>query len=93
MEGDQLFKNDPLDPELAKVADRFIELTKEKKSVKDRFDIQAKNLTGLLKKAGKPRIRHAGVVIEIVHKDEADTVKLKAEKGTRMKKGKRARRR
>ena len=77
---EQMFEDDKLDPEVAKVADRFIELVKAKKSVKEKFEVQQKNLIGMLNKIGKPRIRHQGCVIEIVHKDESESLKLKEEK-------------
>lgn len=57
--------DEKLDPPIVKAADRFVELSVEKKNVKERLEIQGRNLIGLMHKAGKAKIRHAGHVIEI----------------------------
>jgi hypothetical protein len=66
--------DEKLDPPIVKSADRYVELILEKKHVKERLDIQGRNLIGLMHKAGKAKIRHAGQVIEITM---AATEKLK----------------
>lgn len=82
-EQESMFKDDHLDPAIAKVADRFIELTDERKSVKEKYEIQERNLMGMLKKAGLKKIRHAGRIIEINHKDESENLKIKEDKGVK----------
>jgi hypothetical protein len=57
--------DDKLDPPVVQAADRVIELMKEKKSVKEKLDIQQRNLIGLLNQAGKAKIRHGGFLISV----------------------------
>ena len=82
-EQEPLFKDDELDPAIAKVADRFIELAEQRKTVKDQYEIQERNLMGMLKKAGLKKVRHAGVLIEINHKDESENLKIKIDKAVK----------
>jgi hypothetical protein len=76
MSPDQLFNEDPLDPEAAKVADRYVQLMKEFQTAKEKRDIQARNLLGLLRKTNRLQVRHGGYLIKVVHKQESDSLKL-----------------
>jgi hypothetical protein len=62
------------DPEIVKVADRYIELRKEEKSTKEKLKVQEKNLIGLMQKATKNTLQHQGYTISIT---TADVVKMK----------------
>lgn len=57
--------DEKLDPPLVQSADRVIELRKEKLVVKERLEIQERNLVGLMRKANKSKISHGGFIIEI----------------------------
>jgi hypothetical protein len=67
------------DPEIVRVADRYIELRKESKLVKEKLEIQEKNLIGLMRKATKPRIEHGGYVITL-SAEVVDKIKVKEPK-------------
>jgi hypothetical protein len=76
MSPETLFNEDPLDPEAAKIADRYVELIKQFKSVKERKDIQGRNLLGLMRKTNRQKVRHGGYLITVTHKEESDSLKL-----------------
>ena len=67
------------DPQIVKVADRYIELRKEEKSVKEKRDIEEKNLIGLMRKATKNRIEYQGYIITVSAED-VDKIKVKEPK-------------
>jgi len=68
------------DPQIVKIADRVIELMKESKSMKEKFEVQQNNLIGLMTKMGKAKIRHGGVIIEVKTMDKKEKLKIKEEK-------------
>jgi hypothetical protein len=70
---------DKNDPEIVKVADRYIELRKELKSTKEKLTVQEANLIGLMRKATKPRLEHGGYTISI-STDVKDKIKVKEPK-------------
>ena len=76
----RLFDNDAADPEIAKAADRYVELLEEKKENKDQLDAQQSRLISLMKRVAKTRVVHKGNVIEVVHKDETENIKIKKAK-------------
>jgi hypothetical protein len=76
MPDDRLFNEDPLDPEAAKIADRYIQLVKEEKQTKERREIQARNLLGLLRKTNRQQVRHGEYLIKISHKPESEKLQL-----------------
>ena len=80
-----LFEDDPLDPEVAKVADRYVELIGQRDSIKERLEVQQSNLAGMLKKIGRTQVRHKKHIIEIVHKDE-DKIRIRKVKEPRQRK-------
>ena len=45
------------DPQIAKIADRVVEIQKEYKEQKDRFDAQSKNLLWVMGRLGKTKIK------------------------------------
>ena len=67
------------DPEIVKIADRYIELRKEFKTTKEKLKIQEKNLVGLMRKATKPTIHHGGYTIS-VSAEVKDKIKVKEPK-------------
>lgn len=69
------------DSATAKVADRVVELFKERASVKEKLEAQSRNLAGLLKKLGLQGIRHAGYIIKVDHKPESTKLNVKEDKG------------
>lgn len=86
MKQETMFEKDPLDPQLAKVADRYVELLIEKKRNKEAVEIQGKNLIGLMNKAKKLKIRHGGKVIELARVEERSKLKVKDQKPKKVKK-------
>ena len=78
----QLFKGDPLDPVIAKIADRYVELVEEKAAVKERLEIQERNLVGKLKEKKLLRVTHKGHILELAH-SEADKIHMKKVKELR----------
>jgi ribosomal protein S2 len=79
---EKLFEDDPLDPAIAKVADRYVELVEERAANKEAIEVQERNLTGMMKNAGLTKIRHKGHTLELVH-NEKDKILLKKEKDLR----------
>lgn len=75
----QLF-DDKLETPIVQAADRYIGLKEEAGKVKERLDVQGKNLIGLLKRSGKHIIRHGGFLIEVATTDAKDRLKLKKSK-------------
>jgi len=69
-----------LDAPLVKAADRYIELAAEKKKHAERLDVSSRNLLGLMKKAGKARIRHGGFEIAVKEGKPKESISLKPEK-------------
>lgn len=53
------------DPEVARIADRFVELLDEKRKTNEQLDVQQRNLIGMLHKKGKERVRHKGFLIRV----------------------------
>jgi len=76
---EQMFPEES-DPYIVKVADRVVELKTEKKRTDDKLEVEAKNLLGLMKKAGKPKIRHGGMIFELKETPGKETLKMKEEK-------------
>lgn len=76
----RLFDTDAADPEIAKAADRYVELLGEKKENKEALDAQQSRLISLMKRQNKTRVVHKGNVIEVVHKDETENIKIKKAK-------------
>jgi hypothetical protein len=76
----RLFDGDAADPEIAKAADRYVELLGEKKENKEALDTQQSRLISLMKRQSKSRVVHKGNVIEVVHKDETENIKIKKAK-------------
>jgi len=82
------FAGDKLDPYVAKIADRVVELMAQKTSISDKLKVETKNLIGLLKKHNKPVIRHQNVEFRIHHVKEKEELKVKNLKPVDGKKGK-----
>jgi len=76
MKQPNMFENDPLDPPLAKAADKVIELREESRTIKERLKIQERNLMGLMVKAKRPKIHHGGKIIEISQIEEKFKLKV-----------------
>lgn len=72
--------DEKLDEPIVKAADRVIELRKEKAAVKERLEIQEKNLIGLMKKTNRSRIHHGGFIIEVSMTDPKEKLKFKEPK-------------
>lgn len=68
------------DPAIVKIADRVVELQKEFTASKERKEVQEKSLVGLMKKAGRQKIRHGGMLFEVKETPGKETLKVKAEK-------------
>jgi hypothetical protein len=81
-----LVEDDKADPQVAKTADRYIEAKKEKESAVERMEKLSGELVRQLKKLGKTRVRHGETIIELSHKAEAETIKLKKAKAAPVKK-------
>jgi hypothetical protein len=77
--------DEQLNPPLVNAADRYVELKNEQTEVKDRLDAQERNLIGLMKKAGKYKIKHQGKIIEISEIPGKEKLKLKENKKTETK--------
>jgi hypothetical protein len=77
--------DEKLEAPIVKAADRYIELLDEKQRIKERLEIQERNLIGLMHKAGKAKIRHGGRDIEIkmeaTEKIKVSEAHLAAKKG------------
>jgi hypothetical protein len=67
----------------ANVADRVIDLTAELKVVKEKLEIQEKNLLGLLKKAKKIQVRHRGMLIKVKFTESKEKLVIKGKKNTK----------
>ena len=81
----QFFEEDPLDPAIAKVADRYVELIGQRDSLKERLEVQQRNLAGMFKKANITRVKHKKHITEVVHKD-TDKIRIKKVKEPRTRK-------
>ena len=78
----QMFKDDPLDPEIAKVADRYVELIVELASTKERREVQERNLSGLMKAKNITKFKHNCHMIELLHSED-DKIRMKKVKELR----------
>jgi len=76
----RMFENDPLDPALAKAADKYVELLKENAKLEEQIKLEAGTLLGLMINQSKPRIRHGGMIIEIQHTNPVDKLKTRKAK-------------
>jgi hypothetical protein len=86
MTDETMFNQDPLDPEAAKVADKYIQAVKEQKQSKDRIELSQAKLLGILRKTNRQQIRHGGYLIKILHKPETDKLQLVGPKSEKKKK-------
>jgi hypothetical protein len=57
--------DDKLETPVVKSADRYIQLVKDASVIKEKKQVQERNLIGLLKKAGKEKILHGGFLIKV----------------------------
>lgn len=82
------FEKDELDPQIAKIADRVVDLLVQKKTTDDSLTIQKKNLIGMLHKAKKTAIMHRGMQIKVkmvAEKEELTIKQLKPVDGQKSK--------
>lgn len=86
-----LYEKDEDDPQIAKIADRVIELRDAEKSAKQKREVQELNLFGLMEKAGKSKVFHKGW--EITAKKTESKRKISVKPQTKPKKGKGGRKR
>ncbi len=75
-----LLDNIPTDPQIAKDADRYVELVKEVKALTEQKKAKEKFLLLALKKLKFTRIRHGDITIEVVTKPESESLKIKKAK-------------
>jgi len=90
MAGEQTnaFADDKLDPYVAKVADRVIDLIVQKAEADDKLKVEKKNLIGLLKKFKKVQIQHRGMILNLKTVAEKDELTIKQLKPVDRKKSK-----
>jgi len=79
----RLFEGDKADPAIAKAADLYVDLLADKKENAESLKNQQARLISLMKLANKTRIVHEGSVVEITHKDESESIKIKKAKKAR----------
>lgn len=93
MVGEQqsLYEKDTDDPQIAKIADRVIELRDAEKSAKQKREVQELNLYGLMEKAGKAKVFHKGW--EIIAKKTESKRKISFKPQSKPKRGKGGRKR
>lgn len=85
----QLFEDSPLDPEIAKAADRYLAAKKEKQDAVDREKTQSKLFMKRLRDAGRLKIRHGNMIIELVSTPASEKIKVKETKQAPLRRGKR----
>lgn len=71
------FEGDGLDPQIAKVADRVVDLLVQKKSTDDSLKIQKRNLIGMLTKLKKTQIQHRNMMIKVKIRAEKEELTIK----------------
>lgn len=89
-EQQQIFKDDADDPQIARTADRFVELGGEFKVIKEKLAVQKASLIGLMKKAKRTILHHRGKTIKWKHTPEKDDLSVSDQKPPK-KRGKRGR--
>ena len=75
-----LFADDKADPQIAKIADRYVDLKKQKESVSESLEAAAKEPIRQLKKVNKLRVPHGDIIVELTHKAESESIKIKKAK-------------